>query len=105
LAEDEETAVWDFFSNTGRFPPSNASAGITSVTQGKFVDSASILNGVVTAHFSSTTPYRANKAINNLTLVFSPVSGGTSAAIRWTCLSTSTISPQYLPTICRAGTN
>jgi type IV pilus assembly protein PilA len=105
LAEDEETAVWDFFSNTGRFPPNNASAGITAVTQGKFVDSTSISNGQITAHFSSTAPWRANLAINNATLVFSPTSGGTASAIRWTCLASSTVSPKYLPTICRAGTN
>jgi type IV pilus assembly protein PilA len=105
LIEDAEAAVWDFFSNTGRFPPSNTSAGITTATQGKFVDSTSILNGQITAHFSNTAPFRANLAINGAKLIFSPTGASTASAIRWTCLSSSTVSPQYLPTICRAGTN
>lgn len=105
LIEDAETAVWDFFSNSGHFPTNNTSAGITVAVTGKYVDSVTIANGVSTAHFSSTSPYRSNSAINNAILVFSPTGGTTAANLRWTCLSSSTVSPQYLPTICRAGTN
>jgi type IV pilus assembly protein PilA len=105
LSEDAETAVWDFLSNTGRFPPNNASAGITVPITGKYVTSVTITNGVVTTLFSSTAPLRANIAINNATLIFSPANTGTTGSLRWTCLNTSTVPAQFLPTICRQGNN
>lgn len=107
LAEAAESAVWDFASNRGTFPTNNESAGIMQPTSldGKYVDSLTIAAGIITAHYSSTGTHRANVAIDGSTLVFSPQSSATAAALRWKCLDSSTVLPRYLPTICRLGTN
>jgi hypothetical protein len=72
---------------------------------GKYVDTVTIVGGVVTSHFSNTGSHRSNAAINGSTLVFSPTFTGGASSLRWTCLDTSTVNPRYLPTICRTGTN
>jgi type IV pilus assembly protein PilA len=107
LAEAAESAVWDFASNRGTFPLNNTSAGIAQPLSldGKYVDSLTITKGIITASFSSSGAHRANAAIDGSTLVFSPQSGATAAALRWKCLDTSTVPPKYLPTICRLNTN
>ncbi|HET7930451.1 MAG TPA: pilin [Rhodanobacteraceae bacterium] len=99
LATGAKVAVWDFVSNTGRFPTNNQSAGLalaTSIT-GKYVSQVDISGGKVTATFGN----QANKAITvsgKDTLVLSPST--TAGAIQWTC-TPSTIDPKYLPSSCR----
>jgi type IV pilus assembly protein PilA len=100
LAGGAKSAVWDFVSNTGRFPPSNESAGLAneaSIT-GKYVSLVNVTGGTVTVTFGS----RANTAISAPganTLVLSPST--TAGAIQWTCTS-STVSSKYLPSSCRS---
>ncbi len=105
LADGAQTAVAEFYSNTGRFPGSNGSAGLandTSIT-GKYVIQLDVNtgavagDGIIDAKFNATT---ANKAIQGTDLVFSPVTSA-NGDIHWTCTK-STVPPKYLPTSCRS---
>ncbi|WHZ19239.1 MAG: Type IV pilin PilA [Rhodanobacteraceae bacterium] len=99
LATGAKSAVWDFVSNTGRFPPSNQSAGLAKATSiiGTYVSKVDVTGGKITATFGN----QANKAIQTAgqnTLVLSPWTQGGS--ILWSC-TPSTVSPKYLPSTCR----
>lgn len=99
LATGAKAAVWDFVSNTGRFPSKNQSAGLTQATSivGNYVSQVDVTGGTITVTFGG----HANTAITttgNDTLVLSPST--TAGAIQWTCVP-STIDPKYLPSSCR----
>ena len=107
LADGAKTAVAEFYSNTGRFPGSNASAGLASSgsISGKYVSQLAVgASGVLTATFSSASPRRANANISGNTLLFTPAAGATAGSVHWTC-SSATIAQKYLPVICRTNTN
>jgi type IV pilus assembly protein PilA len=99
LAGGAKSAVWDFVSNTGRFPPSNESAGLAneaSIT-GKYVSLVNVTGGEITVTFGAG----ANTAITSPgkdTLVLSPFT--TAGSITWTC-TPSTVDPKFLPSSCR----
>lgn len=99
LATGAKTAVWDFVSNTGRFPPNNQSAGLAKSASiiGTYVSNVDVSGGKVTVKFQTA---QANTHINASTiyLALSPVSH--TGSITWTCTS-STIDSKYLPTSCR----
>ena len=103
LSDGAKTAIAEYYSNRGTAPTDNASAGLAASNsiQGKFVDYVNTAAGLITAHFSSGTPQRANSKINGSTLVFSPTFSGGSTV--WKC--SSSISTKYLPVICRTGNN
>ena len=99
LTDGAKTAVAEFYSNTGRYPGGNTSAGLASSTSitGKYVDNVVVANGLITATFGK----QANSAITasgKKTFVLSPVTNGGS--ISWTCTG-STVDKKYLPTSCR----
>jgi len=99
LAGGSKTAVWDFDSNTGRFPSNNESAGLPQATSivGNYVTNVNVTGGRVTVTFGG----RANTAISTPganTLVLSPST--TAGAIQWSC-TPSTVSSKYLPSSCR----
>ncbi len=98
LAGGAKAADWDFVSNTGRFPPSNQSAGLVSSAsiRGQYVSSVDVTSGVIKVLFNGP---KANTAIRASTqyVELSPVTE--AGSIVWTC--TSTIDPKYLPTTCR----
>jgi type IV pilus assembly protein PilA len=98
LASGAKGAVWDFVSNTGRLPKSNASAGLaksTSIT-GDYVSSVDLAPaGKITVAFHAP---RANSNIENSTLVISAITQ--AGSITWTCNS-GTVADKYLPAICR----
>jgi type IV pilus assembly protein PilA len=105
LADGVKTAVAEFYTNNGRFPKSNASAGLatnSSIT-GNYVskvDAGATASGQITVTFSNTSPQKANAAINSDVLVFSAAT--TAGSIQWTCATTNTTVPNiYLPTSCR----
>ena len=104
LADGVKTAVAEFFTNNGRFPPSNASAGLatdTSIT-GNYVSLVNVgaVSGKIEVTFSSGTPQRANVAINGDVLTFSATTS--AGSISWTCANVTTTVPNiYLPTSCR----
>jgi type IV pilus assembly protein PilA len=89
-------AVWDFVSNTGRMPGSNASAGLPApgAIIGRYVTSVSVAGGVVSVTYGNS----ANVAIKGNSLQLSPITH--AGSIEWRCKS-STVANRYLPTSCR----
>ncbi|HJP98995.1 MAG TPA: pilin [Rhodanobacteraceae bacterium] len=98
LASGPKAAIWDFYSDTGRFPPSNASAGLPDAASiiGSYVAQVDVTGGKITATYNDT---KANTAIHDATLVLSPWTQG-GGSILWTC-TPSTVDPKYLPSSCR----
>jgi len=104
LADGAKTAFAEFHDNTGRFPPSNASAGLASSVSiiGSYVtdvDAATGAGGL--GHITVTYGLQANSNIAGGHLVFSPSSNGGSLA--WSCGPTAgtDLQSKYLPTKCR----
>ncbi|EMT9735402.1 pilin, partial [Neisseria gonorrhoeae] len=56
LAEGQKSAVTEYYLNNGEWPENNASAGVASASdiKGKYVESVTVANGVVTAKMAST---------------------------------------------------
>ncbi|EMT6779462.1 pilin [Neisseria gonorrhoeae] len=57
LAEGQKSAVTEYYLNNGIWPENNASAGVASSPtdiKGKYVESVTVANGVVTAQMAST---------------------------------------------------
>ncbi|ENS7106972.1 pilin [Neisseria gonorrhoeae] len=57
LAEGQKSAVTEYYLNHGEWPENNASAGVASSPtdiKGKYVQSVTVANGVVTAQMAST---------------------------------------------------
>lgn len=97
LSTGAKAAVWDFVSNTGRFPQNNESAGLarnTSIT-GNYVSSVDVTQGTVTVEFKGP---KANNKIQNETLKLSPIT--LAGSIIWTCAKGS-LEGKYLPSGCR----
>ncbi|PWK92214.1 pilin [Fulvimonas soli] len=97
LSSGAKGAVWDFASNTGRFPRNNQSAGLaqsTSIT-GKYVSSVDVTGGQIIVAFNGA---EANQVIRGHNLVLSPITQ--AGSINWSC-KPSTIDGKYLPTVCR----
>ncbi|ENS7122129.1 pilin, partial [Neisseria gonorrhoeae] len=56
LAEGQKSAVTEYYLNHGEWPKDNASAGVASTPtdiKGKYVQSVTVANGVVTAEMKS----------------------------------------------------
>ncbi|EMS2843056.1 pilin, partial [Neisseria gonorrhoeae] len=55
LAEGQKSAVTEYYPNHGEWPKNNASAGVaaSSTIKGKYVQSVTVTNGVVTAQMKS----------------------------------------------------
>ncbi|ENW5850163.1 pilin [Neisseria gonorrhoeae] len=56
LAEGQKSAVTEYYLNNGEWPKDNASAGVASPAsdiKGKYVQSVTVANGVVTAEMKS----------------------------------------------------
>ncbi|ENT0860006.1 pilin [Neisseria gonorrhoeae] len=56
LAEGQKSAVTEYYLNHGKWPENNDSAGVANPTEikGKYVQSVTVANGVVTAQMAST---------------------------------------------------
>jgi type IV pilus assembly protein PilA len=98
LADGVKTATAEFFHNTGRAPPNNASAGLVASTSiiGKYVNSVDVSSGQITATFGTDAP-----KITGLTLVFSASYNSTNGSISWQCRNKGTVPSKYLPQVCR----
>ncbi|RCS29028.1 prepilin-type N-terminal cleavage/methylation domain-containing protein [Rhodanobacter denitrificans] len=100
LTDGAKTAVAEFYSNTGRMPTNNTSAGLATAASinGKYVNNVLVgTTGIITATFGN----QANTAITasgKNTFVLSPITQ--TGSIKWTCNS-STVAQKYLPTSCR----
>lgn len=97
LSTEAKAAIWDYVSNTGRFPPNNQSAGLASNISiiGNYVSKVDVTGGKVTVEFKGA---KANSHISGQTLVLSPVTY--AGSITWTC-APSTLEGKYLPSVCR----
>ncbi|EMR8762784.1 pilin, partial [Neisseria gonorrhoeae] len=56
LAEGQKSAVAEYYLNNGKWPKNNDEAGVASAStiKGKYVESVTVTNGVVTAEMAST---------------------------------------------------
>ncbi|ENS7197610.1 hypothetical protein DIO95_09605, partial [Neisseria gonorrhoeae] len=56
LAEGQKSAVTEYYLNHGKWPANNGNAGVASPSdiKGKYVESVTVANGVVTAQMAST---------------------------------------------------
>ncbi|HFC8037363.1 TPA: pilin [Neisseria meningitidis] len=57
LAEGQKSAVTEYYLNHGEWPANNSSAGVASVStdiKGKYVQSVTVANGVITAQMASS---------------------------------------------------
>ncbi|HEY8586614.1 MAG TPA: pilin [Rhodanobacter sp.] len=99
LTDGAKTADSEFYSNTGRFPPSNQSAGLAQPASiaGKYVTQVELdsgATGLITATFGGA----ANTKISGKTFVLSAITN--AGSIAWSCTA-STVDQKYLPTSCR----
>jgi type IV pilus assembly protein PilA len=106
LADGAKTAVAEFYTNTGRWPTKNASAGLpTNIASisGKYVASVDVNTGAIQALFGG----ESNKNLTGKYLTLSPTDKGGSIA--WNCKSTAgatnktNVAEAYLPTSCRSS--
>ncbi len=104
LGSSFETALAEYYQNTGKFPTSAISAGLPTAatsTTGKYVVSVDgvATPGVIQATFGGG---QVNTAIKGDVLALSAfTNGGTTS---WSCASaTTTVPTKYLPTTCRTG--
>ena len=84
LMAGAKNGVTDFWSERGRFPASNASAGITAATSitGSYVTQVAVgNNGVITATYGK----KVNQKINNGTCTLTPRDAGGSLTWTGTC--------------------
>ena len=99
LGSGAKAAVWDFASNTGRFPSNNESAGLAPAASisGSYASNVDVTDGLIKVLFQGP---KANAHINGADkyLALSPIARGGS--IEWTC-APSTLDSKYLPTSCR----
>jgi type IV pilus assembly protein PilA len=98
LGTGARAAIWDFYSNKGRLPTSNPSAGLPAPTDivGKYVTSVTVNAGVISASFGNS----ANTAITGKTVKLSPITH--VGSLEWHCLGgAGGVDPKYLPTSCR----
>ncbi|WP_447544728.1 pilin, partial [Neisseria gonorrhoeae] len=56
LAEGQKSAVTEYYLNNGKWPANNGAAGVASASdiKGKYVESVTVANGVVTAKMLSS---------------------------------------------------
>ncbi|ROU66949.1 pilin, partial [Neisseria gonorrhoeae] len=56
MAEGQKSAVTEYYLNHGKWPENNTSAGVASASdiKGKYVESVTVTNGVVTAKMLSS---------------------------------------------------
>ena len=114
LADGVKTAVGEFYNNYGRWPcgsgcgfpnGDNASLGLASggSITGTYVSKVLSLGGEIGVFYSNVPPFKANDAINNSILFFSPTTH--AGSISWTCKKNSgspvVLKDKWLPASCR----
>ncbi|KLS17705.1 pilin, partial [Neisseria gonorrhoeae] len=83
LAEGQKSAVTEYYLNHGEWPKNNASAGVASSAsdiKGKYVQSVTVANGVVTAEMK---PSGVNKEIKGKRL--SLWAKRQAGSVKWFC--------------------
>jgi len=98
LADGAKTAVGEYYSNRGAFPPANSSAGLAAAGSiaGQYVTSVTVAGGKITAAYGGA---KANKILTNTTtLVMSAITH--AGSVEWHCAG-GNVPSKYLPTSCR----
>ncbi|HFA8158570.1 TPA: pilin [Neisseria gonorrhoeae] len=82
LAEGQKSAVTEYYLNNGEWPENNTSAGVASSSKikGKYVQSVTVANGVVTAQMASSN---VNKEIKDKKL--SLWAKRQDGSVKWFC--------------------
>ncbi|EMT5302771.1 pilin [Neisseria gonorrhoeae] len=82
LAEGQKSAVTEYYLNNGEWPENNTSAGVANPTEikGKYVQSVTVTNGVVTAQMN---PSGVNKEIQGKRL--SLWAKRQDGSVKWFC--------------------
>ncbi|HFB9558653.1 TPA: pilin, partial [Neisseria gonorrhoeae] len=82
LAEGQKSAVTEYYLNNGEWPKDNTSAGVASASdiKGKYVESVTVENGVVTAKMK---PSGVNKEIQGKKL--SLWAKRENGSVKWFC--------------------
>ncbi|HFB9638257.1 TPA: pilin, partial [Neisseria gonorrhoeae] len=82
LAEGQKSAVTEYYLNNGKWPKDNGDAGVASSGEikGKYVESVTVTNGVVTAEMK---PSGVNKEIKNKKL--SLWAKRENGSVKWFC--------------------
>lgn len=106
LASGVKVAVAEYYNNNGRFPPSNASAGLAApeMITGEYVSLLRVGShpGVIEVAFSSHSPNSAEALLDGKTLALMATANDQSGVIRWSCGGPLTTIPQtYLPATCQ----
>ncbi|HFB8500730.1 TPA: pilin [Neisseria gonorrhoeae] len=105
LAEGQKSAVTEYYPNHGEWPKNNASAGVASTPsdiKGKYVQSVTVANGVVTAEMK---PSGVNKEIQGKRL--SLWGRRENGSVKWFCGQPvkrddgKAIDTKHLPSTCR----
>ena len=108
LADGVKTAVGEFVNNYGRYSSATTGNGanfsfglaLPASIVGSYVGSITTTGGLITAHYSSVSPFKANVAINGQSLLFSPLTK--AGSIVWTCKRGGTgMKDKWLPASCR----
>ena len=96
LVSEAKAAEWDFITRTGRYPPSNQSAGLPSPTSiaGNYVTQVAVNAGSIRVRYGN----HVNAAVTGDILLLSPTT--TTGSIKWHCYSAH-MPVQYLPSACR----
>ena len=104
LADGAKTALAEYYTNHGSFPATNAAAGLPTATSitGNYVSSVDVSGtaGIIAVKFSSTSPQKANSAINNAVLDLSAIATSSGGSIGWTCKAGTSLPAKYLPSSC-----
>jgi type IV pilus assembly protein PilA len=97
LSTGAKTAVWDFFSDKGRLPKANGSAGLATETSiaGSYVSAVRITDGAITVFYDTT---KSNINLHGSAIMLSPITS--SGGIAWVCKG-SPMNARYLPSSCR----
>ncbi|EMT9644655.1 pilin [Neisseria gonorrhoeae] len=117
LAEGQKSAVTEYYLNNGEWPENNTSAGVANPTEikGKYVQSVTVTNGVVTAQMK---PSGVNNEIKDKKLSLwakrqdgsvkwfcgQPVTrdaGAANDAVKDDATANGKISTKHLPSTCR----
>lgn len=112
LMEGQKSAVVEYYADKGKWPTTNAEAGIATSIQGKYVEKVEVGgDGVITAEMKATD---VNNEIKGKTVSLTPhatTAGATPGAaatangsFTWTCTSDSAnggIESKFLPSSCR----
>ena len=107
LMDGAKSAVTEYYSNHGTWPPSNAAAGLAtnSSINGNYVSQVDVsTNGLIIATYggpTATAGKKANTAIAGATLELSAITAG-GGSIAFTCKagSTTPVPAKYLPSSC-----